>query len=47
VGEFVTALEMAGASISLTRLDPEMESLLNAPVNTCMFKKLQRESSST
>ena len=45
VGEFVTALEMAGASISITRLDSEMEMLLNTPVNTCMFKKLQRESS--
>lgn len=47
VGEFVTALEMAGASISMTRLDPEMEILLNSPVNTCMFKKPRRESSAS
>lgn len=39
VGEMVTALEMAGASISLVRLDEEMDRLLNAPVNTCMYKK--------
>lgn len=43
VGEFVTALEMAGASISMTRLDHEMEALLNTPVNTCMFKKHRGE----
>jgi dihydroxyacetone kinase-like protein len=39
VGELVTALEMAGASISLTLLDDEMSALLDTPVNTCMFKK--------
>jgi dihydroxyacetone kinase len=39
VGEMVTALEMAGASISLVRLDEEMSTLLNSPVNTCMYKK--------
>lgn len=40
VGEMVTALEMAGMSISLTRLDDEMDDLLDSPVNTCMYKKL-------
>lgn len=39
VGEMVTALEMAGASISLVRLDDEMDRLLSTPVNTCMYKK--------
>jgi dihydroxyacetone kinase len=39
VGEMVTALEMAGASISLVRLDDEMDELLNTTVNTCMYKK--------
>jgi dihydroxyacetone kinase-like protein len=39
VGEMVTALEMAGMSISLTRLDAEMDDLLNTPVNTCMYTK--------
>lgn len=39
VGELVTALEMAGASISLMRLDDEMSRLLDTPVNTCMYKK--------
>jgi dihydroxyacetone kinase len=36
----VTALEMAGMSMSLTRLDDEMDDLLDSPVNTCMYKKL-------
>jgi len=39
VGEMVTALEMAGTSISLVRLDDEMDKLLASPVNTCMYKK--------
>jgi dihydroxyacetone kinase len=39
VGEMVTALEMAGASISLVRLDDEMSALLDSTVNTCMYKK--------
>jgi dihydroxyacetone kinase-like protein len=39
VGEMVTALEMAGASISLMLLDDEMDALLNTTVNTCMYKK--------
>jgi dihydroxyacetone kinase-like protein len=39
VGESVTALEMAGMSISMTRLDQEMNELLDAPVNSCMYTK--------
>jgi dihydroxyacetone kinase-like protein len=39
VGELVTALEMAGTSISLMRLDDEMSALLDTPVDTCMYKK--------
>ena len=39
VGEMVTALEMAGASISLVRLDDEMGALLDSTVNTCMYQK--------
>jgi dihydroxyacetone kinase-like protein len=34
VGEYATSLEMAGASLSLLRLDDELRSLLDAPANT-------------
>ena len=34
VGEFVTSLEMAGASISILRLDDELRGLLDAPAHT-------------
>jgi dihydroxyacetone kinase len=34
VGEYVTSLEMAGASISVLRLDDELRSLLDAPART-------------
>ncbi len=41
VGEQVTALEMAGVSISLMRLDTEMHDLIvNSVVDTCMYAKL-------
>jgi phosphoenolpyruvate---glycerone phosphotransferase subunit DhaK len=40
VGEYVTSLEMAGASISLMRLDDELDALLHAPVNCPMFKHI-------
>ena len=36
VGHYVTSMEMAGASISLGLLDPELESLLTAPT-ACPF----------
>ena len=34
VGEYVTSLEMAGASISVLRLDDELRPLLDAPART-------------
>lgn len=34
VGEYATSLEMAGASLSLLRLDDELERLVDAPVET-------------
>lgn len=37
VGEYVTSLEMAGASISLLRLDDELTRLVDAPVATPFF----------
>jgi dihydroxyacetone kinase len=40
VGNFVTSLEMAGASISLLRLDDEMEELLNAPAFSPFFRHI-------
>ena len=39
VGEFMTALEMAGASISLLRLDDELKALLDAPADSIAFKQ--------
>ena len=38
VGEFFTGLEMAGFSITLSRLDDELEQLILAKADTCMFK---------
>lgn len=37
VGEYVTSLEMAGASITLLRLDDELLSLIDAPATCPMF----------
>jgi dihydroxyacetone kinase-like protein len=34
VGNYTTSLEMAGCSLTLTRLDDEMISLWDAPVHT-------------
>ena len=42
VGEYVTSLEMAGASVSLMRLDEELDALLRAPVNCPMFTQVQQ-----
>ena len=39
VGEFATSMEMAGASLSLLRLDDELKSLLLAPCSTPFFAK--------
>jgi dihydroxyacetone kinase-like protein len=40
VGEFATALEMAGLSISLLKLDDELKALIDAPAQTPFFKQL-------
>ena len=40
VGEYMTSLEMAGASLSVLRLDDELRELLDAPANTPAFKQL-------
>ena len=37
VGNYMTSLEMAGFSISLLKLDDELEALLNAPADTPAF----------
>ena len=39
VGNFMTSLEMAGASVSLLRLDPELESLLADPSGAPAFRQ--------
>ncbi len=41
VGEFATSLEMAGASISLLRLDDELTKLLSRPARTPFFEQVQ------
>jgi dihydroxyacetone kinase-like protein len=38
VGEFFTALEMAGFSVTLMKLDAELKSLLDAPADTPYYK---------
>ena len=37
VGNFMTSLDMAGFSITLLKLDAELEALLNAPADTPAF----------
>ena len=39
VGEFVTSLEMAGASITVLRLDDELAELMDAPASSPFFKQ--------
>ncbi len=41
VGEYATSLEMAGASISLFKLDDELKELLRAPADTPFFKQFR------
>lgn len=41
VGEYATAMEMAGLSISLLKLDGELKRLLKAEANTPFFKQFQ------
>ena len=38
IGEFMTALEMAGCSISILKLDDELKELLDSKSNTPGFK---------
>jgi dihydroxyacetone kinase-like protein len=38
VGEYVTSLEMAGCSVTLTRLDDELRRLLDHPCDCAMFR---------
>jgi phosphoenolpyruvate---glycerone phosphotransferase subunit DhaK len=40
VGEYVTSLEMAGASVSLIRLDDELDAMLRAPAHCPMYKQI-------
>ena len=42
VGEFATAMEMAGASISLIQLDDELKRLIAAPASSPFFVQEQR-----
>jgi dihydroxyacetone kinase-like protein len=37
VGDYITSLEMGGASITLTKLDDEMKKLIDHPADTPMF----------
>lgn len=38
VGNYMTAIEMAGASVSLLKLDDELKELLQTPANTAALK---------
>ena len=38
VGNYTTALEMAGASLTVTLLDDELKSLWDAPVHTAALR---------
>ncbi len=38
VGEFITSLEMAGASLTVTMLDEELTALLDAPADAARFR---------
>jgi dihydroxyacetone kinase-like protein len=40
VGEFFTALEMSGFSVTLMKLDEELKRLLDAPADTPAFKQI-------
>jgi dihydroxyacetone kinase-like protein len=41
VGEFATSMEMAGASISLLKLDEELKRLVSKPANSAFFTQFQ------
>ncbi len=38
VGNFMTSIDMAGASVTLLKLDGELKELLDAPADTCALK---------
>ena len=40
VGEYVTSLEMAGASVTLMKLDDELKRLIDAPADCAMFAQI-------
>lgn len=42
IGEFATAMEMAGASISVLKLDAELDRLMAAPARTPFFTHVKR-----
>jgi phosphoenolpyruvate---glycerone phosphotransferase subunit DhaK len=39
VGEYATSLEMAGASVTVLRLDDELTELLDAPADSPFFQQ--------
>lgn len=39
VGNFMTAIDMAGASVTMLKLDDELKAYFDAPVNTIAYKK--------
>ena len=39
VGDYITSLEMAGASVTVTRLDEELRSLLDDPARAARFAR--------
>jgi dihydroxyacetone kinase len=39
VGEYITSLEMAGASLSIMSLDDELEELVHAPASSPFFRQ--------
>jgi dihydroxyacetone kinase-like protein len=41
IGEFATSMDMAGASISLLKLDDELKALLSKPAQTPFFEQRQ------
>jgi dihydroxyacetone kinase-like protein len=43
LGEYATSMEMAGASISILKLDAELKALLAKPANTPFFEQVQLE----
>jgi len=42
VGEYATSLEMAGASLSVMKLDAELIELLEHPAHTPFFTQVKR-----